>query len=269
MCAPEPSSPCSQLQGFAEQQAWLQRAEGLKLEGNGKYKQGLYPDAISCYERAIALLQKLRSAGLPLVLTHLLSLTCTCTLARTVRRLASACNQVMDSAKQSTASARTGSPGEADNTPEARPLVKACFLNKSICHLKLGEYDDCIRSSTTLLDIDPSDYKARYRRGVVKCGPCRPACVVHANSPCFKRIIVQNSFNFASPLPIHKTAPFAPRIWPGVIAIRGNAQQRQRVRCCSVITWTPIPIGPSQLGCAHGMFLAVQARLEFSMHEGG
>lgn len=35
-----------------------------------------------------------------------------------------------------------------------------------------------------------------------------------------------------------------------------------------MITWTPIPNGPSQLGCAHGMIVAVQARLESSMHEG-
>lgn len=44
--------------------------------------------------------------------------------------------------------------------------------------------------------------------------------------------------------------------------------QWRRMRCRSVITWTPIAIGPSQLGCAHGMFVAAQARLELSMHEG-
>ena len=75
---PEPSSVCLQLQEFAEQQNWLQQAEGLKLEGNGKYKQGLYPEAIKCYERAIELLQKLRSARLPHVVPHLLH---PCTLA--------------------------------------------------------------------------------------------------------------------------------------------------------------------------------------------
>ncbi len=73
---PEPPSPRSQLQGFAEQQAWLQQAEGLKLEGNGKYKQGLYPDAIRCYERAVELLLKLRSARLSPAFPNPLSPTC-------------------------------------------------------------------------------------------------------------------------------------------------------------------------------------------------
>ncbi len=138
-------------------------------------------------------------------------------------------DQAMASANiQAMASARTGSQGETDRCQEARPLVKACFLNKSICHLKLGEYDDCIRSSTTLLDIDPSDYKARYRRGVVKCGPCRPACVFHADSPWLKRIIV-HSFNFASPLPIHETAPSDPQIRPAAVGIRCAATAARAV----------------------------------------
>ena len=112
------------------------------------------------------------------------------------------------------ASAGTGSPGEADRCPEARPLVKACFLNKSFCHLKLGEYDDCIRSSTALLDIDPSDYKARYRRGVVETGPCRPPCVIDAKSPWFSRLIVQFCYLFLLRLCPFLELPSAPRDWP-------------------------------------------------------
>ncbi|GFT07650.1 peptidyl-prolyl cis-trans isomerase FKBP4 [Nephila pilipes] len=57
-------------------------------------------------------------------------------------------------------------PGADPDTKEVRTeLLKSAYLNISLCHLKTEHYSECIRYCTKVLEMDPVNEKALFRRG--------------------------------------------------------------------------------------------------------
>ena len=47
-------------------------------------------------------------------------------------------------------------------------LVQSLKLNLSLCYLKLGNYDDCVNTCTSILEKEPRSVKALFRRGMAR-----------------------------------------------------------------------------------------------------
>jgi hypothetical protein len=56
-------------------------------------------------------------------------------------------------------------PAAGDTSDEARALAKACALNLSSCYLNTGLARECAAECTSVLEEEPLNRKALYRRG--------------------------------------------------------------------------------------------------------
>ena len=56
---------------------------------------------------------------------------------------------------------------DEDEKKRLREAVAACKLNRAMCHLKVKNYQDCLKDCSDVLDIDASSVKALFRQG--KC----------------------------------------------------------------------------------------------------
>ena len=56
---------------------------------------------------------------------------------------------------------------DEDEKRRLREAVSACKLNRAMCHLKVKNYQDCLKDCSDVLEIDNTSVKALFRQG--KC----------------------------------------------------------------------------------------------------
>ncbi|KAL6054443.1 Peptidyl-prolyl cis-trans isomerase fkbp4 [Balamuthia mandrillaris] len=52
---------------------------------------------------------------------------------------------------------------------QSKPLKVACYLNMAACDLKLQDWQNCVKNCKKVLELEPCNVKALYRRGQALC----------------------------------------------------------------------------------------------------
>jgi len=71
-----------------------------------------------------------------------------------------------------------------------------CNSNLAMCNLKLKEYKQCIHFATKVIDIDPGNIKAIYRRGMshLACNDVNEEMDIYAQEIDNKRYVSSSYF---------------------------------------------------------------------------
>ncbi len=60
---------------------------------------------------------------------------------------------------------------DIDSCKQVRELIVSCLNNIAQCHINLEEFSDCIRVCDTVLELDPNNVKALYRKAEALVAP--------------------------------------------------------------------------------------------------
>ena len=118
-------------------------------------------DASSAADGVTNLLAKcteLKAKGNDLFKTGELGAACTA-YQEAVEKLTS------DAAKKALGEFFKATPGAADT---ATPLLASLYTNQAACHVKASQWDSAVSAANAALKLEPSNVKARFRRGVAE-----------------------------------------------------------------------------------------------------